>query len=342
MNYPNIKPVYLNLITDSAGIIQHCAFAVPNRTHGYTTDDNARALIVALGEYEQSPSVENLRLLTTYLSFLHYAYNPGYAFRNIMNYQRVFQDINGTDDCLGRSLWACGTASSANIPEAMRLSAKWLFDETFLQVDYVRSPRAKAYALLGLSNYLRKNPPKEGFLERASKMAESLNSNFAAHSDSDWQWYEPYLTYGNAILPMGMMAAWKLLESDLCRETAVRSLEFLTDTLIIDGKLDLIGNDGWYAKNGTRAIYDQQSIDAGYTVIMYTMAHEYFNEPKYRDLAYLCYDWFFGKNREGIWVYDPQTGGCYDAVIPGGVNLNQGAESITCLLMAQQRLKCMG
>lgn len=339
MEYPEIGLQYLRMLTDSTGVIQHGVNATPNRKHGYTTDDNARALIAAVQEYERNGSVENLQPVSTYLSFMYHAHNPGYGFRNCMTYQRDFLDMNGTDDCLGRSLWACGCASSARIPETMRLTAKWLFDETFALVDNLRSPRAKAYALLGIRHYLSGNPTKSGFMERVAVMAESLHVGMTAHSDGSWQWFEPYLTYGNAVLPMGMMAAAEMLDSASYDKIAHRSLEFLTEALIVDGRLDLVGNAGWYLKGGQRAIYDQQTIDAGYTVMMYAQAYMRHREQYYADLAKTCYNWFFGENRSGLWVYDSETCGCYDAVIADGVNLNQGAESIACILMAQNSIR---
>lgn len=339
MNFPKVKLNFLRTLTDSTGIIQHSAYGIPNRLHGYTTDDNARALIAAIYAYEDEPCSENLKLIYTYLSFMNHAYNPEYAFRNIMNYQRKFQDINGTDDCLGRSLWGCGTAASSNIPEAMRLFAKWLFIKAFTQVEFLTGPRSKAYALLGLYNYLKINPIEDWLIEKGTWMADTINTGLIAHSDEDWVWYEPYLTYGNAIIPMGMIAASEILKSEDYSKSAEKSIDFLTKTLIIDGKLDLIGNDGWYPKGGKRAKFDQQTIDAGYTVILYALAYKHFKLPKYKNLAYLCYEWFFGNNISNVWVYDPETNGCFDAVIEQGVNLNQGAESIICLLMAQNHIQ---
>lgn len=339
MRYPEIDTRYLCRITDSTGIIQHSAFAIPNRNHGYTTDDNARALISAIQEYETTNSDELLQLITTYLSFVHHAHNPGNGFMNCMSYQRKFLDANGTDDCLGRCLWACGCASSAQIPERMRITAKWLFDETFLLVDNLKSPRAKAYALMGMHHYLKINPMKPGYLDRIIKITDSLCNGMKAYSDNNWQWYEPYLTYGNAILPMGMIAAAQITESILYNDVAKRSLDFLSDALIINGQLDLIGNNGWSLKGGKRAVYDQQTIDAGYTVMMFADGFNHYQEKHYGELAAISYEWFFGRNRSEISVYDSETGGCCDAVIEGGLNLNQGAESIVCILMAQHSMK---
>jgi mannose/cellobiose epimerase-like protein (N-acyl-D-glucosamine 2-epimerase family) len=117
-------------------------------------------------------------------------------------------------------------------------------------------------------------------------------------------------------------------------DTARRTIHFLTDTLVVNDRLEVIGNDGWYTRGEKRSWWDQQSIDAGYTVYLYAMAYRILGDKEYLELARLCYDWFYGRNRSEVAVYDPITGGCYDAIAPWGLNLNQGAESSICLLLA--------
>ena len=125
------------------------------------------------------------------------------------------------------------------------------------------------------------------------------------------------------------------------KEAALRTIQFLTDTLIVDGRLEIIGNDGWYLRGGSRPWYDQQSIDAGYTVYMYATAHKLLRDDAYRDLAHIAHSWYFGNNRSGLWVYDRETGGCCDAVCPWGLNLNQGSEACISFLLAQLAVQSM-
>lgn len=335
MGYPPVNLAYLHTLTDCTGIIQHGAHAVPNRRLGYTTDDNARALIIATQHYERTLSRDDLDLAITYLSFVHYARSAEKRFKNVMTYQGVFLDNDGTEDCLGRSLWACGYVSASKLPENVRVVAMKLFDECSVWAGDLNSPRGRAYTMLGMAEYLKSEGDHPGLKEKISALADSLLVGLKHYSDKDWVWYEPYLTYGNAIIALGMMAAAEVTGNPKYKDAAQRTIQFLTDTLIIDNRLEIIGNNGWYMHGGKRAWFDQQTIDAGYTVYMYMTAYRIFGDSEYLDLAKIAYSWFFGNNRSGVWVYSCDTCGCYDAVTPWGVNLNQGSEACVSFLLAQ-------
>jgi hypothetical protein len=335
MGYPQINLHHLKALTDCTGVIQHAHHSVPNRRLGYTTDDNGRALIVAARQYELTKSREDLDLATTYLSFLHYAQSPDRKFRNIMTYRRDFLDEEGTDDSYGRAMWGCGCAASSGLPENIRIVAKKLFNESIVWVGDLTSPRARAYSMLGMCSYLRANEDETGIKSKIDALADSLLAGLQAHSDKNWDWYEPYLTYGNAILPLAMLSAADVTNKRAYKDAAVRTIRFLADILVPDSRLEIIGNDGWCIRGGKRAWYDQQSIDAGYTVCLFAEAYKLLGDKDLLNLARISFDWFFGNNRSEIWVYDPQTTGCYDAITPWGLNLNQGAEACICFLLAQ-------
>ena len=335
MDYPPVNLAYLRTLTDCTGVIQHGYHAIPNRRLGYTTDDNARALIVAAQHYDRTLSREDLDLAITYLSFLLYARNSEYRFRNFMSFQRVYLDEDGTEDCLGRSLWGCGVVVSSNLPDNVRIVADKLFAECSVWAGDLSSPRARAYTILGMAEYLKRGEKTAGMKEKISALADSLLVGLADYGSPDWAWYESYLTYGNAILALGMLVAAHVTGNPRYRDAAIRTIGFLTDTLIINGRLEIIGNDGWYIRGEPRAWYDQQTIDAGYTVYLYVMAYKLLGDQAYLDLAKTAYSWFFGNNRSGVWVYDSDTCGCYDAITPWGVNLNQGSEACISFLLAQ-------
>ncbi len=335
ITYPPISLRYLRSLTDDTGILQHGVFAIPNRRLGYTTDDNSRALVVAVRGYERMRSPEILELIRTYLSFLHYAHTPDYRFSNIMTYQRMFLDADGTEDCFGRCMWGCGTAASADIPDCMRQVAKKLFDSSVGWVGDLVSPRAKAYSMIGMCEYMRANRDTVDVPDKISALADSLEALFREYSSSDWVWFEPYMTYGNAILPVSMLLAGSITGNERYTSIGRRTLDFLTETTIVDGRLEIIGNNGWYMQGGKRPWYDQQSIDAGYAVYAYTLAYSLLGDKSHLENAFTCYDWFFGKNRSGLSVYDPNSGGCRDGINPEGVNENQGSEACVSFLLAQ-------
>jgi len=339
MEYPEPSLAYLRTITDSTGVIQHGHHSVPNRRFGYTTDDNARALIVAVQHYESTRDRSDLELAITYLSFLHYAHNGVHKFRNVMDYTRNWLDDEGTQDCYGRSIWASGHAASSDLPENVRIVARKLFEESIVWVGDLSSPRARAYSMLGMCRYMSAYGDINGMRDKIRAVGQSLIELLNASSDVEWYWFESFLTYGNAILPLAMMHAAAVTGLDDFRRAAVGTMNFLTDTMIIDGRLEVIGNNGWYTKGKNRAWYDQQSIDAGYIVQMYADAYRILGDESYRELAEISYSWFFGNNRSNVWVYDRVTHGCFDAISEVGLNLNQGAESCICYILAQQAMK---
>lgn len=338
-SYPPISLRYLRSLSDDTGILQHGVFSVPNRRLGYTTDDNSRALIVAVRGYELMQSPEVLELIRRYLSFLHYAHTPEYRFSNIMTYQRMFLDADGTEDCYGRCMWGCGVAASAAIPLSLRTVARKIFDSSVGWAGDLSSPRARAYSMLGMCEYARENKDAVDVPDKIRALADSLEALFREYSDESWVWFEPYMTYGNPILPLSMLAAGSVTGVERYTNIGRRTLDFLAETTIVDGRLEVIGNNGWYMKGGERPWYDQQSIDAGYAVHAFTEAYKLLGDRTYLDHAFTCYDWFLGLNRSGLSVYDPQSGGCRDGINPEGVNENQGAEACVSFLLAQLALQ---
>lgn len=335
MEYPPIDFAYLRSMTDDTGIIQHGTHGIPNLKLGYTTDDNARALIVATKQYERTHAREDLDLAVRYLSFVHYSSTHENRFRNVMNYQREFLDEIGTEDCYGRTIWACGCVASSGLPENIRIVARKLFDDSIGWVGDLNSPRARAYSILGMCEYLRGNEDRNDLRSKVGAIADSLVAGIKEYGFPDWPWFEPYLTYGNAILPLGMLAAAEVTGRKNHKDAVINTITFLTDMLFPEGRLDIIGNDGWYTRGGKRAWYDQQTIDAGYTVYLYLRAHRFLGDKEYMDAARIAHSWFFGNNRSGVWVYDTESKGCFDAIASWGLNLNQGAESSVCFLLAQ-------
>ncbi len=335
MGYPPISLDYLRTMTDSTGLIQHAAHGIPNRKTGYTTDDNSRSLIVAVRQYERTGTREDLDLVIRYTSFLHYACTPARKFKDFMTYQRVFLDDDGTEDCLGRALWACGTAASAALPDNVRIVPRKMFEDCCVWVGDLTSPRARAYSMIGLAEYLKCSDRRIDAEGKIDALADSLLELLRHCTTKDWAWYETYLTYGNAILALGMLVAAQITGKKKYMDAALQSIDFLTETLIINDRLEIIGNNGWYFRGDERAWYDQQTIDAGYTVHMYAEAFKLLNDKAYSDLAKIAYGWFFGNNRSEVCVYDAETGGCCDAITPWGLNLNQGAESCVSFILAQ-------
>ncbi len=331
--YPPIVFEHLQTLTDSTGVIQHAIFSIPNRRTGYTTDDNARALIASIMEFERTGSRDALRLVSTYLSFLHYAQTPSGRFHNFMAFDQVWLDDQSSEDCFGRVLWACGYALCAELHPNVKKVAKQLFDDAFRWIPATQSLRARAYMGMACYYYIQNIKDAQDVRKMLEKLADSLCEDFRENAAGDWLWYESILTYSNGMLPRLLFLAYQELGKPEYLETAETSLDFLTKVCILDDVLYPIGCNGWYPKGQERALYDQQPVDPLCHTLSYLAAYDATGKQDYLRKAFISFDWFFGRNSVGEALYDPVTGGCYDALGPDGPNLNQGAEStITCLL----------
>lgn len=333
--YPPIVFEHLETLTDSTGVIQHAIFSIPNRRTGYTTDDNSRALIAAVMEYERTGSRQILQLVSRYLSFLHYAQTPSGRFHNFMAFDQVWLDDLSSDDCFGRVLWACGYTLQAELHPNVKKVAKQLFESAFRWVTLTMSPRSRAYTIMGCYYYLLHEPDNENVRAKMVDLAESLCKQFYLYATEDWVWFEHVLTYSNGMLPRALFMAYERTGNEEYLKVANQALDFLTEVCIIDGTLHPIGCNGWYIRGQERAWYDQQPVDPLGHTYSYVSAYDATKDEKHLANAKICFDWFFGNNSVGESLYDPVTGGCFDALSQAGANLNQGSESTIACLLAQ-------
>ena len=204
LQLPPIKLDYLESITDETGIVQHTKFATPNRREGYTTDDNARALIVCTRHNGLNGSSETAKLADVYLSFLYHMQMKDGRLHNLLSYDRRFLDDAGSDDSLGRALWASGSVINSNLDEEKKLLAKEIFDKALPHALNSGSPRAKAFAVLGLSQYHRTYPKDQALSRSIIDLIEQLLKIYKQESSADWRWFEPYVTYCNGRLPQAL------------------------------------------------------------------------------------------------------------------------------------------
>ncbi|HOJ93374.1 MAG TPA: glycosyltransferase [Dictyoglomaceae bacterium] len=326
--YSALTLSHLKRLTDDTGIIQHSKYAVPDRASGYTTDDNARALIVTVKYYELTKDKDIPELIIKYLSFVNYAQREDGYFHNFMSYDRKFIDEMGSEDCFGRCLWATGYLVGHLDIFNLHLAGKEIFEKALKNIRDLSSPRAKGYSILGLYHFFKRYSKRDDILNYINELAESLVNQYKITKDENWKWFEEYLTYGNAIIPMGLFYAYNSTKNVEFLRVAKESTDFLIKTLIKDSYLDLVGNKGWYYKNGIKSDYDHQPIEAGYMTLLFLTAYNTTLDKRYMELAWTSFDWFFGRNRNGKALYNEETGGCFDGLTPEGVNLNQGAESL--------------
>ena len=313
-------------LTTDVGIYQHDTRGQPDPSFGYALEDQARALIIA-HEFGDKDLEE------IYFNFIIKAQNKN-TFLNQYYYedQRGFvNDITPStvldrQEAYGITLWAL---FSTNNLQNERI--KPLINQLLANARLWVSPRAIAAALLGLVSL-----PTPSSLEK--ELAEKMRYFYEQTATQNWQWFENYLTYANAILP------WALWETILKRNNnsllpiAEKSTNFLIENCQIDGIPSPVGSQGWYSKGGKKPLFDQQPIEAAYMVCCLEKAYLSTKDQFYLKWAEKWWKWFWGNNINKIPLID-KNNACYDSLNKEGTSLNQGAESNICFLMASLAAK---
>ena len=336
---PAIKLDHLHRMTDHTGIVEHAVFAVPNYPEGYTTDDNARALIVAilLEEFGSSAPAGAAELASRYLAFLWLAFDPASKrFRNCLSYERQWQEPEGSEDSHGRALWALGTVLGRSKGAWLRGAAGRLFELAVPAAVEFKSPRACAFALLGLQEYLDSFPGDRATLVAADALANRLLNSYHAIRSTDWNWFENNLAYSNARLPQALIRAGMRSANEEMVSAGLEALDWLVtiQRCEIKGHFVPIGSHGFYSTKTEKARFDQQPIEACAVVAACLQAYRATGKGRWRKEAWTAFNWFLGDNDLQIALYDPNTGGCRDGLHPDRANENQGAESTLSFLMA--------
>jgi len=338
---PEVNLKHLRAMTDHTGLYQHAVFSVPDRNHGYCIDDNARGLIAAVMHWRLFKDEATRPLLDTYLSFLYHALNEKKGrVRNFMSFERTWLEDTGSEDSHGRTLWALGYTIAHPPGEAMLGMANRLFKELINAPLSFTSPRAWAFSALGANYYLRRFGGDTRVRKIMNELGEKLLKLFMDRATDDWYWCEDILTYDNARLAQALIVTGSSLDHTEMFETGLKSLQWLLDvqTNPEGGHLSLVGNDGWYERGGEKARFDQQPVDATAITDACYQAFVLTGKDHWLKAMEWAFNWFFGSNDAHQPLYDFSSGGCYDGIQPGGINQNQGGESLVSLLMALQRV----
>jgi hypothetical protein len=330
---PDLCLDHLLRMTDDTGIIQHAAYSVPARSTGYCVDDNARALIVAIRADRLQGSMQTRMLVTRYLSYLHGSQQPDGSFRNFMSYERVLDPAPASDDCIGRAVWALGVTASMAADEGCRMLAREMLTRALPHTGNL-GPRGSAQVVLGLVTVLAVEPGAVEERHLLDRLVAKLLDAYRRNATDDWRWFEPMLTYDNAILPLALFAAYSITGERATLHGARASLEFLEEVCFHGDQVRLVGNTGWHSVGGEKARADEQAIDATALVLALSCAYSVTKDRHYLVRMHEAFAWFLGSNRLGVPLYDFATGGCHDGIGESHVNWNQGAESTVCFLMA--------
>jgi hypothetical protein len=313
---------------------------VPNSSEGYTTDDNARALIVSIALDERSASTNRQAyrsLSYRYLAFLWLAFHSDTGrFRNFLGYDRRWLEDAGSEDSHGRALWALGTVLGHSQDAGLRGATGRLFEAAVPVTLSFTSPRAWAYCILGIQAYLDWFPGDRAMQGARNSLANQLLDIYERSHTSTWKWFEKSLSYANARLPQALLLAGWRSDNKRMIEVGVESLRWLVaqqhrgdENIFVP-----IGSNGFFTLDGEKARFDQQPVEACATISACIEAYSLTDEPQWLEEAQRVFCWFLGKNDLQTPLYDKATGGCRDGLHPDRVNQNQGAESTLSFLMA--------
>lgn len=341
---PELKLEHLSRMTDSTGMFQHAILTVPNFSEGYCTDDNARAFILAVLLDELEVERERARTLgNTYAAFLIHAFDPAAGrFHNHLSFDRRWLDPQGSEDCHGRAVWALGLGSGRSPDRNIQVLAGQLFLQALPAVTEFTSPRAWAFGLLGIHDYLRRMSGDRQVDQNREALTARLMDIFDRCATPEWPWFEESLTYDNARLAHALILSGHAAGQSAVLERGLEALRWLADVQTSEnGHFRPIGSNGFYRRGEARARFDQQPVEAHAMVSACLEAYRTTADPRWYEQAHRAFDWFLGWNDLGLELYSPGTGGCRDALHVDRVNGNQGAESTLAFLLSLAEMRIM-
>lgn len=341
---PRMRLDQLARLTDAVGIFQHARFILPNYHEGYCTDDNARGLILTmLLEQMGRADAQVQQFASAYAAFVDYAYDPERRrFRNFMSFDRQWLEEEGSDDCQGRALWALGACVGRSQNASLQMWAAQLFDQALPMVTELSSPRAWAFALLGIHDYFRRLSGDRAVNQIRDQLTQQLVELYEANATDDWLWFEETVSYSNAKIPHALILSGRWTQNAKAFDIGLKSLRWLTRVQTAEaGHFRPIGSNGFYPKDGSRAHFDQQPIEAQSMVSACLEAFLATQEAFWQEEAWRAFEWFLGRNDVGLPLYDSQTGGCHDGLHVDRVNQNQGAESTLAFLLALAEMQLL-
>jgi len=341
LNYelPSINLNHIKKMTTKDGYIQFSKINNPDICSGYTLDDNARALIAMIMHFEKSRNIADLAYITTYFNFIKYCMQAEGYFLNYVNEEKEFTAQNNETnlaDANGRAIWALGflISNADSLPETLVFEAENLLKFAITRINTMHSTRAMAFAVKGLYYYNTRVKQTE-ITELIKTLANRLMQMYKHEAETDWEWFESYLTYANSILPEALLCAYQDTHDADYKAIAKSSFDFLLNIIFTEKYVKVISNKGWQNKGESGHKFGEQPIDVAYTILALNRFYEVFKEETYLQKMQVAFSWFLGNNHLQQIIYNPCTGGCYDGLEEKHINLNQGAESTISYLLSR-------
>jgi len=338
---PQMQLGHLLSMCDDTGLFQHAVRSVPDRSHGYCVDDNARALLVACAL--NTPGEQRLpEALTARLAaFVQHAWNPDTRrFRNFMSFDRRWLESIGSEDSHGRTLWALGEcARSDSRPSRQRWAAS-LFAEALPSVEHFHSPRSWAFTLLGLDGYCAAVAEDLRARELQRLLADRLMYILSSVETTDWVWFEDGLAYDNARLPQALIATGVSTGAAAYVAAGLRSLRWLMALQTSEaGIFRPVGSESFGDKRKQPRAFDQQPLEAAASISGCLAAWRAEDDVTWKVGAARAFAWFLGSNDLSSSLVDLETGSCRDGLHPDRANENRGGESVVSYLLGLAEIR---
>jgi hypothetical protein len=341
---PELKLDHLFRMSDSTGIFQHASFTVPNFAEGYCTDDNARALVLGLMlQHLGHDSLQITALTATYAAFLNHAFDrSSRRFRNFMSFDRRWLEEVGSEDCQGHALWALGLCVRQAGQGSFQMLAAQLFEQALPVAAEFASPRAWAFTLIGIDEYLRRLSGDRLVNQIRESLTARLMQRYTDAATDEWHWFEEVVSYANAKLPHALILSGRCMSAAPMLETGLKALRWLVKVQTsATGSFRPIGSNGFFPRGQERALFDQQPIEAQATVSACIEAYHATSDMYWVAEARRAFEWFLGRNDLGLALYDSTTGGCRDGLHVDRASQNEGAESTLAFLIALAEMQAL-
>jgi len=332
---PEIRIGHFLSLCDGTGLLQHAVHSVPDRSHGYCVDDNARALLFSsslthCGEAQLSKSIT-----ARFAAFVQHAWNPDTRrFRNFMSYDRRWLEEQGSEDSHGRTLWALAECARKDVDPSRRRWAAALFKTALPVIEEFLSPRAWAFSLLGLDAYCTLVGGDVLANRLRILLADRLMSLLSVTETKDWVWFEDLLAYDNARLPQALIQTGLTTRASSYVDAGLRSLRWLNSLQTTSsGYFRPVGTMSFGRHRRKPEAFDQQPVEASATISACLAAWRADDGAEWPIEALRAFEWFLGENDLQTALIDPETGSCSDGLHPDRSNENKGAESVLSYLL---------
>lgn len=338
---PDMQIGHFLSMCDDTGLFQHAVYSVPDRSHGYCVDDNARALLLACAL--NNPGEQRLPEVLTarFAAFVQHAWNPDIRrFRNFMGFNRAWLEASGSEDSHARTLWALGECARSDSSPSRRRWAASLFAEALPSAEAFRSPRACAFTLLGLDAYCAAAANDLHARDVRSVLADRLMTGLAAVETPGWVWFEEGMAYDNARIPQALLVTGMATRTPGYIDAGLRSLRWLmTQQTAPAGHFRPIGTAGFGEQRQHPRPFDQQPVEAAAMISACIAAWRTDGDTEWKAAATRAFAWFLGSNDLSVALVDPETGSCRDGLHPDRANENRGGESVVSYLLGLAEIR---